>query len=573
MNRRKSNKIKHDADNLFTYLSDLDDHLRKDNSFVCAMECSNVFTDSFGVLSIISYDEIINIKFKLDKTQQQPLEFDKLSRFKDVYGSKFVKSKGTIYVLMRNGKIHQFKSLKSIDTVDELVMECVYYFESFGDDAEKFIAITENSSKIVLKVYELGFTKIKEFDLMCSEDTLKALRKENNISSFAREILFNVEYLINRNDSEDKIDNFFNAFFNCNLTEESVDEILLVSMNDRLMWIKNEEEIQTKLIAKGKILSIRYWNGGLMIIDENFMLTIFYYCNDTRIIKKNEIPLVGGVRCFRFYQEYLIYSAKYKMVIMKFISPSMEPETCEISLGMITTFTIIHDHDFLIAIDVNNFFYYVPIMQSRYIYDRSDKNDFFELSRDEIIKLPESIKYLEEQEKELKKLSEEFEREMDLKILFDHLDENDDFVGGNAIVEYLPCLLQVEAHDIVCKRTNNNSNGSYIKISLFLQSLLSPFSFSIVCYRHSKDYGVNVRDIEIPKPHENHFSIFIPTERSDNSQNRIEIFVHFKTEETVLEFPVLIERIDVNENYKEVNNDVMDECIKEIEKLMKSNNI
>jgi len=253
------------------------------------------------------------------------------------------------------------------------------------------------------------------------------------------------------------------------------------------------------LISKGKILAMRYYNGGLMIIDQYWMLTVYYYCPDTKIIKKNEIPLVGGVQCFRFHEDYLIYAAKYKMVIMKFLSPSVEPETSEISLGMVSTFTIVGEHDFLIAIDANKFFYFVPIMMSRYVYDKNEKNDFFELSQDQIIKLPESIRYLEKQEAELKLLSEEFEREMDLKILLDHLEENDDFMGGSADIKFIPCLMENNPDDIVCNRTNS-TNGGYIKVSVTLQSILTPFSFSISFYRYTKK-GVVVRDVEIEPVH------------------------------------------------------------------------
>lgn len=582
MNRRKS---KHDPDKIFTSISEINDCFQKDDAFVAALEAYSEFTESVGVLSIISYDEIINIKFNLDKEKSpHPLQLYKMVRIKSSLGMKLIRSKEITYLLSRDAKVYLFKSLKSIEIVESLEMDNVFYFESFGD-TDTFVMIVEKDSKIMLRIHGLGLTEIRSFDLMCSTDTVKALMRENDLAQVAKEVTFNVEYLPDSIvDTDEKANEFFSAFLSCNLKEENIKDVLLVSVNERLMWIKYKEEssnnmcdendvqIQTKLMAKGKILAIRYWNGGLMIIDEFYQLSTYYYCTDTKIIKKSEIPLVGGVRCFRFNEEYLIFSTKYKLIIMRFICPSMEPETSEISLGLISTFSIIRDHNFLIAIDANNLFFYVPIMQSRYIYDRNDKNDFFELSRDEILKLPESIKYLEEQEKELKKLNEELDREMDLKILLDHLDENDEFVGGNANVEYMQCLPKIDPNDIVCNRTNNSHGGGYLKISLAIQSILRPFSFSIFAYR-SKNGEVIVREVKISKIDKEAAQIYIPLEKSDNPENELKLFVNFKTEETVLEFPILIVNQTINENYQGIKNDMMSESINEIEKLMKTNNI
>lgn len=590
MSNRRSIKSKHDPDKVFVNIPELDDYFQKDDAFVAALEAYSEFTESFGVLSIISYDEIINIKFNLEKDkkalQSHPLKLQKMSRIKSSLGKKLIRSQEKTYLLSKDAKVYHFKSFKAIDIVDHLAMDQVFYFESFGD-TDTFVMIVEKDSRIILRIHGHELAEERSFDLMSNTDTVKALTTENDINQFASEVTFNVEFLQDKLDSDAKAEDFFCAFLSCNLKEEKIKDILLVSVNERLMWIKyshkeessdvdmageeNDVQIHTKLMAKGKILAIRYWCGGLMIIDEFFQLTTFYYCTDTKIIKKSEFPLVGGVRCFRFYEEYLIFATKYKVVLMRFICPSMEPETSEVSLGLITAFTIVRDHDFLIAIDANNLFFYVPIMQSRYIYDRNDTGNFFELSRDDIIKLPESIKYLEEQEKELKKLSEEFEREMDLKIFFDHLEENDSFNGGNATVEYIPCLPKIEPHDIVCNRTNRSSSGGYLKISLAIQSILRPFSFSISAYRHSKEGAVIVREVEIAKNHQT--QIYIPLEMNDNPQNELKLFINFKTEETILEFPIEIASQTVHENYQNMQNDMMKESLMEIEKLMKSNNI
>lgn len=408
---------------------------------------------------------------------------------------------------------------------------------------------------------------ISTHDLLCNEDTLKVLQKENDVTNCSSTIKFCAEFI---STVTQKAEDFFSEFLGVDLSENKM-SILLTSIDSRLLWIK-PDGIETKLISKGKILALRYYNGGLMMIDEYFMLTIFYYCNTSKLVKKNEIPLVGGVRCFRFHEDYLIYAAKYKMVLMRFLSPSTEPETCEINLGMIATFTVIAEHDFMVAIDDNKLFFCVPLMMSRFIYDQNDKNDFFELSQDQIIKLPESIRNLENQEKELKALSEALNREMDLKILLDHIEENDDFVGGSAEIKFLPCMMENNPDDIICARTNS-TNGGFIKISLSLNRLLEPFSFSISFYRHSKNRGVIVRDVEIERQKKLKFNIFIPDEAGDDPENKMQLNINFATDETVLEFPVRIDNIEKHENYQTIRNEMMMESIKAVEKLMEQNNI
>lgn len=101
-------------------MNEIQEHFDDDQDFVLALDCENVFTDSLGALSIISYDEIINIKFKINKNNpgaEHPLEFDKIYRIKDVYGKKLIKGEGETYVLTRDGKVSSFRSSKSIDSV------------------------------------------------------------------------------------------------------------------------------------------------------------------------------------------------------------------------------------------------------------------------------------------------------------------------------------------------------------------------------------------------------------------------------------------------------------------------
>lgn len=571
MLKRKSTKFKFNPDNPIIYMEELDEHFDDENEFVCALDCHNTFTDTMGALSVISFDEIINIKFKVDREnsadKEHPLEFDKLFRIKNVYGRKLVKGQEETYILTRDGKITSFRSFKAINEEPKNI-EKVHYFESFGSYETNYVVIRDSGMNVILEVYDGQLANvIQHHELMCSEDTLKVLQKENDVTKIASTVKFCVEYVSSVNE---KAEEFFNAFLGCDLMNENISSILLASIDDRLLWIK-PDDIDTKLISKGKILGMRSYNGGLMVIDQYWMLTNYYYCPESKIIKKNEIPLVGGVKCFRFHEDYLIYAAKYKMVIMKFPNPTLEPETSEISLGMVSSFTIVGDHDFLIAIDANKFFYLIPLMMSRYVYDKHDKNDFFELTQDQIIKLPESIKYLEKQEEELKALSEEFEREMDLKILLDHLEENHEFVGGSAKIKFLPCLMENDPNDIICNRTNS-TNGGMIRISVILQSILKPFFFSIGFFRYTKKKGALVRDIDVDGKKQANFNIFVPCEVGDDPENEMELVIHFKTEEAVLEFPMTLDGVEKHEYYQDAKNDQMDEVIKTIEKLMEKNN-
>lgn len=235
MNKRKS--IKHDPDLLFSSMPEISDCFQNEASFVSALEVYSEFTESLGVLSIISYDEIINMKFKIDKenkTLKHPLQLVKMFRIKSfgkTFGSKLVRSKEITYLLSRDAKIHLFKSLKTIELVDSLAMEKIFYFESFeGDEQnpnEQFVMIVEKDSKIMLRIHGVGLVEIRSFDLMSSHDTVKALTMENDVSQIASEVTFNVEYLPDKLD--DKAEDFFCAFLSCNLKEENIKDILLVS--------------------------------------------------------------------------------------------------------------------------------------------------------------------------------------------------------------------------------------------------------------------------------------------------------------------------------------------------------
>lgn len=461
--------------------------------------------------------------------------------------------------------------------------------------------ILEENSKILLQLYEQYFESSgdfvcskKEVDLMIEEDFINSLENDMRADKICKEFTFVAEVIINVMDNEPAMQ-FFNLFLNINVREEGVNDVVLLSINDRLMFVKycdvlersalevdmdldEKTSIQSVLISKGRIMGIKFCNNSLMIIDDFWMLSIYFYCPLGGIIKKKDMPLIGEVTCFRFTKNYLIYSNEHSINFIKFNDPASEPETFEIDLKMIIKFTVIDK--FLLAIDKNHFFYYVPIRPPLFIHDRVKKNNEFEEIMDaEIIKFPQVIQHLQSIEKEFKNLSNQIETSKSLNLLLDHLLlHGENFIAGSANIKFLPGVpSKTTINDIICTPTNSKSGHTYIQISVTLQKIIIPFTFIIAFFRKTTSQGTLVRHIEVKNRKKTEFSIFVPAERDDDPKNIMELFVHFNfnsnSDKHVLQFPMPISYVEKNNLYQSVVRTDMNGYVEILANLMKQNNL
>jgi hypothetical protein len=362
-------------------------------------------------------------------------------------------------------------------------------------------------------------------------------------------------------------------------------------MNDRLFYVKykgtfDEEsnqmdeldqeplQLETVIISRGKIKSIKYLNSSIMIIDEFWVLTIFYQCIRTNVIKRTEIALGDEITCYEFTDKHLIYSNRYKIIFMRFkIAPS-EPDIIEVDLSLVARFSISQNNEFLIAIDKNKFFYYVPIPHSEVPKD-SDviKENYEKITNDDLKKFPDVLKYLENVEQDIKELSETIEHESNMLILLTHLEAHDNVSAGTAKIKYLPFLTQSQEHDIICDAITLQSGHSYIRIVIELDRIFCAFKFTIAFYRHTSHKGVLVRHIEIePRNEKTHFAIYVPEEIDDHPDNKLELFANFyvntKAECHTLQFPLSIKGTKVSTSYTSRQNIEIEKCIKALNKLL-----
>lgn len=462
-------------------------------------------------------------------------------------------------------------------------------------DNSCFMMISKVDQKIALYIYDKSFDKEysgyqRYVDLVLPEDSIQTLENEFTLSKIKENFTFATEMLYNITDNDLDVE-FFNFFLGTDVKNENIKDILLVSMNDRLFYVKytgtfDQESIsmdeleqeplqlETVIVSRGNIKSIKYLNSSIMIIDEYWVLTIFYQCIMANVIKRTEIPLGDEISCYEFTDKYLIYSNRYKIIFMEFMLAPTEPKIIEVDLSLVATFSIAQNDEFLIAIDKNNFFYYVPIPHSEQPKDSDELNEKYEkITKEELKKFPDIVKYLENVEQDLKELGETIEHESNMLHLLTYLEQQDNVTAGTAKIKYLPFLTESKDEDIICDPITLQSGHSYIRIVIELDQIFSLFKFTIAFYRHASHKGVLVRHVEIePRNEKLNFAIYVPDELGDHPDNKLDIFANFyvniKDECHTLQFPFIIKGIKSSNLYKNRHKIEIDKCIKALNKLL-----
>ncbi|XP_070498275.1 uncharacterized protein [Chironomus tepperi] len=581
----------------FVYLEEFDEYLDELNlDFVYPFNSKIInFEDVGSLLVIISDEEIVNIKYTVntDSHDKVPIKIKKTTKFTNIAGVDIISNQFHTYIHDKNGDLFKFRSAQSLDKVKhENILFLRYY--NFQDNS-CFVMISKADTKISLYIYDKSFDKEysgyqKYVDLILPEDSIQTLENEVTLPKIKENFTFASEMLYNITENDLDVE-FFNFFLGLDVKNENIRDILLVSMNDRLFYVKytgtfdaestemgelDQEPLQleTVIVSRGRIKAIKYLNSSIMIIDEFWVLTIFYQCIRTNVIKRTEIPLGDEITCFEFTDQYLIYSNRSKIIFMKFKLAPSEPEVFEVDLSLVATFSIAQNNEFLIAIDKNKFFYYVPIPQTEVPKDSDDMNEKYEkVTKDDLKKFPDVLKYLENVEQDIKELSDTIEYESNMLLLLTHLERNDNVTSGSAKIKYLPFLTPSQEDDIICDPITLQSGHSFIRIVIELDRIFSAFKFTIAFYRHTSNKGVLLRHIEIePRNDKTNFAIYVPDELNDHPDNKLELYANFyvniKDECHTLQFPFSIKGTKVSTSYTNRQNIEINKCIKALNKLL-----
>lgn len=449
-------------------------------------------------------------------------------------------------------------------------------------------------SKVVLQIYDEQFDKEystyhRSVDLILREDAIPTLENEFTFEKLSQNYAFACEMLSNVTENALDVE-FFNTFLDIKITQENIRDILLVSINDRLYYVKyrgpaeegssdmSEDSslmlIEPVIISRGNIKAIKYLDSSIIILDDFWVLSIFYQCVTTNIIKRREIPLGNQISCYKFVKDQLIYSTRHKIVFMKFkIAPS-EPEISIVPLELVATFSVAENSNFLVAIDRNKWFYYVPIPKnSNNRKETESQEQYVSITNDQVKKLPGMIKYFENVEEELAVLSKAIKDESNILMFLNCLELTKDIIAGHAKIKYVPFLTATQPDDIICDQMSCQSGHGYVRIVINLSPVLSAFSFTIAFYRHTEANGTLVKYIDIsPRNEKLNFAIYVPDEVYDNEDNKLDLCAHFhlnKTEQCdVLEFPFIIDSIKVSSGYQNRTNIEVENCIKALNKLL-----
>lgn len=328
---------------------------------------------------------------------------------------------------------------------------------------------------------------------------------------------------------------FLRELLACDLTQESINDVLLVSVDEKLMWIKykgsfhegakENYSIETITSMKENIRGMNYYHGSLMVLDNFSVLTIFYLCPILKLIKKREILLEGQVKCFRFHQNMFIYSNLRTVTLIKATNPQAA-ETYIVDLKGIICFSVVTELNCIIAICRNQMFYYISVNKTCQLQQKKKKDDFQLLENSDIELIPSVARFVETEEKKLLVIEREIKKAQELKTLLQHLMANRDFSGGDAHVTFRAYLSEVPANAIVCDVGDQPLGSGFIEVKIKLANILTNMTFSIAFYRHASS-GVFTQIVEVIDAREL-VHIIIPAENTDNASNKMSLDVNFK---------------------------------------------
>lgn len=466
----------------------------------------------------------------------------------------------------RDGRIFTFKTFRKIL---ELPSFNVKFFNCFGNSC--YVLIQQTGTALKLSIYpSFG----EEYDISSCEMDLDYPRNPVTIGGARDNELICVEMI--QGPLKAKTVLFLSELLACNLKDENIVDVLLISIDDKLMWIKYKNSfhesaidgysIETVTIAKGVIRGIKHCENFLMMIDDLSMLTVFHLCRTTQIIKKTEILLDGIVHCFRFHLNTFIYS-NLEQIIFIDINQFAQPARRTVNLKGITCFSNVAGHNFMLAVCRNRMFYYVPMKALQKQMITNNDEDFMELGTADIEAIPFVAKFLETEEKNLILIEQEIIKAQKLKLLMQHLISNKNFTAGDAIIKFHRDYPLLTENAIVCK-VNQHSGLGFIEINITFAKILTALSFNIAFNRHGAS-GVITRTIKIDCANESS-CIILPAETDNDatSKKSLELTLNhnIKGKTILMTYPINIKEVVALKKAIVGPKDSLDDCLEIVNK-------
>lgn len=482
-------------------------------------------------------------------------------------GLSFIRDDRNSFLLMEEKKIFAFKSYKRIFELEGF--NNVKFFENFNNSC--YIVIKQSGVDVKLEAYSSFGNEINAvncvFDLSFPQDAVSTNGNRDTETNC-------VELIEGPLKEVDRT--FFAELLACDLNHDSIVDVLLLSFDEKLVWVKYKNSfkegagdgysIETITSTKGIIRGIKYCDGFLMVLDDLSVLTIFRLCPTTKLIKKKEVRLEGQVKCFRFHRNSLIYSNLKKIIFVDATKPN-DPYIHGVVLRGIVCFSVVAELDFILAICRNQFFYHLPMSQQRR-HPKKKKSELEELPDSDIELIPSVVKYLEIEEQRLLTIEQQTKAAQKLKVLLKHLMVNKNFSAGNAFVRFHLNLPPISDDTTVCKVSDQKLGSGFIEILIDLSQLLVSMSCSIAFSRHLAS-GVLTRMLKIDVKEK--IAILMPAETEDDASNKMNLDLHFsyevKGKTRLLVYPININQVIPFEGPRLKLTDDLDDCVEMIDKM------
>lgn len=468
------------------------------------------------------------------------------------------------FLVTKDQKLYTFKSFKRIFNAPTL--RNVKFFKCFNNSC--YAVVQQIGVEVKLLLYD-SFSE--EFDVSKCEFDLSFPQDEVTIGGCRDDEIICVEMI------EDAIDvKFFNGLLACDLVEDSISDVLLVSIDEKLLWVKfskkfkkgaiDDYAIVTVTVAKKKIIGLKYYEGLLMILDSQTTLTLLYLCPVTALIRKKEILLEGKVNCFRFHHNCVfIYSNSDKVIFMNLKNP-MEPSTQRMELKGIMSFTIVDQpQPFIIGICCNRMFYYITI-PSHLQQNSRRKDQFEELGGSDIEAIPEVARFLENGEKKLLEIEQKIKRVRMLQTLMKHLSSQNNFKAGEAIINFhrnIPATIPDGM--IVCKVMNEKLGSEFIEVQMLLTKVLTQLDCLDIIFRRKGSGGIETKHLRVCG---NGVHFLMPAKKNDDAKNKMSLEVRFtfdvEGKTRALTYPVSIKQVTPSAYAQICLRDSLDICLETV---------
>lgn len=372
---------------------------------------------------------------------------------------------------------------------------------------------------------------------------------------------------------------FFLELLGCDLIQESIVDVLLLANGNKLCWIKysgsfndgsdDDDAIEpvTVTVARGNIRGIKYCDEFLLMLDDLSILSVFYYCATSRVIRKKEILLVGSVKCFRFHQNMFIYSNLEKVTSIDASKPD-SPKTHSVDLKGIVCFTVVTELNAIIAICHNQMFYYLPI-QSSSKHGISHCHAFEEIEDSDIENIPSVAKFLENEERRLESIERRIKEAQNLKMLMQHLKSNRDFKAGEATIKFHKNFPEYVDEATVCRVTDQKLGAGFIEVTIEFHKILAGTAVTIIFSRQTPSSTLT-RMVKVEST-KTAVRFILPAESTDDPKNKMSLELSFayncKSECRQIIYPLKIKKVIALDGPRIKLKDDLNDCVKHVENM------